>query len=318
VEINRTTRVVGAVDIGGTKIAVGLVDSDGHILAKATCSTAPQAGFPDACRRIAATLSRQINAAGVRLAGVGIGCTGPVYPEDGRIGDVEFLPGWQGATPAAELSRQFGVPAVLENDADCAALAEAHWGVGRGRGQVIGVTVGTGIGAGIVLDGVLYRGAGQSHPELGHHIVDSSGPECYCGARGCWEVLASGSAVAAWAAANAPADYPHRAGLTAERIFELARAGDAFARQVVEREAHYLGLGCANLVTIFTPEILVLSGSVLRSASQLLPGIRTEVRKSCGLVPWQKTTLTTASLGPDTPLIGAAAAWFSRYTQNGE
>lgn len=315
--INRKLQAVGAVDIGGTKIAAGLVSAEGTILARAECPTDARAGYGDAMRRIAGMLAGCTAASAVELCGIGIGCTGPVDPLEGRIETVEFLPGWEGAELAGDLARQFQVSTALENDADCAVLGEARWGAGRGRQHVLCITVGTGIGVGIVLGGHLYRGAGGAHPELGHHILDASGPQCYCGSRGCWEALASGPALAEWFRANSPDPSAPPQPLDAERIFALAREGNLPARAAVARQARYLGLGCANLITLFVPEVLVLSGSVMRSAAQVMEGIHEEIRNHCSQVPWERTLVAPAGLGCDAPLAGAAAAWMSRYASEG-
>ncbi len=150
--------------------------------------------------------------AGVELTGIGIGSTGPVDPMRGEFGDVDFLPGWRGKSPVKDLAQIFNVRVALENDGDAAALAEAGWGAGRNRSRLIYVTVGTGIGGGIIFDGQLYRGVDGAHPEVGHHVVDPAGPQCSCGFHGCWESLAAGPAMVAWIEKHAPAGYPHRAG----------------------------------------------------------------------------------------------------------
>jgi glucokinase len=309
--------MVGAIDIGGTKIAAGMVDENGQILAMVECATEAQLGFSNALARMIDMLRTTAERASSEITGIGVGCTGPVYPQTGLIGNVDFLPGWEGENLVGGLSQTFGVRVAMENDADAAALGEAFWGAGRGMRHALCVTVGTGIGAGVIIDHRLYRGVGGSHPELGHHVIDASGPQCFCGARGCWEVLASGPALAEWFKANCPQDHPERQ-ISAKRICELASAGDPFARKAVEREAYYLGLGIANLITLFTPEIIVLGGSVMRSAQLFLEGIRKVIRHNCGLVPYQRTELCLASLGPNTPLIGAARAWYHRFAQNGE
>jgi glucokinase len=175
------------------------------------------------------------------------------------------------------------------------------------------VTVGTGIGGGIVFDGRLYRGVGGSHPELGHQVIDPAGPLCSCGFQGCWESLAAGPAMAAWLDANAPAEYPRREHLTARRICELARQGDALACQAVEREAYYLGLGLANLINLFTPDVIVLSGSVMKNAPLFLDGIHKVISRGCRFVPFEKTEIALASLGEDSNLIGAARVWHDRF-----
>lgn len=309
--------MIGAVDIGGTKIAVGLVDDDGRVLSRAECPTDAERGYREALARTEHMLRATAAASNAELTGIGIGSTGPVDPFTGEIGDVNFFPAWRGQNPVADLTRIFGVQVAMENDADAAALAEAAWGAGKDKQRLIYVTVGTGIGAGIVLDGRLYRGVDGAHPEIGHHVIDASGPLCMCGFHGCWESLAAGPAMVSWLESVMPQDYPHRDHLTAERICELAREGDELAGVAVEREARYLGLGLANLVTLFTPDAIVLGGSVMKSAVLFLEEIRKTICRCCRFVPYEKTDLTLASLGEDANLIGAAWVWHHRFAQGG-
>jgi glucokinase len=303
---------IGAVDIGGTKIAVGMVDENGRVLSKMESPTDPER-YADGLDRIAAMLRDTGKNAGVEISGIGIGSTGPVDPIAGEFGDVDFLPGWRQKRLVADLERIFNVRAALENDADAAALAEASWGAGKNKSRLVYVTVGTGIGGGVVLDGELYRGVDGAHPELGHHVVDPSGPPCSCGFQGCWESLAAGPAMAAWFKSQAPADYPHRERVNARDICRLAQQGDELARRAVEREAYYLGLGLANLINLFTPDAIVLSGSVLKSSLLFLDGIRSVISRGCRFVPFEKAELTMASLGEDANLIGAARVWHHRF-----
>jgi glucokinase len=305
--------MISAVDIGGTKIAVGEVSSNGKVVARLEVETEPEKGFAYAMERIRNMLRANARSTGTRISGIGMACTGPVDPFSGEIGEVDFLQGWQGHNPVQALSHEFGVPAAMENDADAGALAEAAWGAGSGKRNLLYVTVGTGIGSGLILDGRLYRGVGRSHPELGHHVIDATGPACGCGARGCWESLACGPAMVGWLKAEAPKDYPHLTNLTAKRICELAQQGDLWARRATEREAHYLGIGLANLVTLFTPEIIILGGGVMNSAHLFWDGIRKVIQSSCRLVPAEKTELTTATFGADSALIGAARVWHDRF-----
>ena len=304
--------MIGAVDIGGTKIAVGMVDDVGKVLSRMQAPTDPDryaSGIDDIVRMLRETAGK----ASVEITGIGIGSTGPVDPMKGEFGDVDFLPGWRGKNPVKDLAQIFGARVALENDGDAAALAEAGWGAGRNRSRLIYVTVGTGIGGGMVFDGQLYRGVDGAHPEVGHHVVDPAGPACSCGFHGCWESLAAGPAMVAWLESHAPADYPHRQGITAKHICELAQQGDAVALQAVEHEAYYLGLGLANLINLFAPDAIVLSGSVMKSAPLFLHRIRAVIGSGCRFVPAGKTELTLASLGDDTNLIGAARVWHYRF-----
>jgi glucokinase len=305
--------VVGAVDIGGTKIAVGAVESSGKVLAKEVQATEAANGFEAAMGRVQVMLEGVRERAGAPLCGIGIGCSGPIDPLSGEIGPVEFLAEWRGCNPVARLASHFGLSVAMENDADAAALGELQWGAGRGKRHLVCVTVGTGIGGGIVINGELYRGVDGAHPEIGHHVIEASGPRCYCGANGCWEVLARGPAMAARYAHDGPPGDPDLSPISARGVCELARLGDPRARREIEREAHYLGVGVANLVTMFAPEVIALSGSVMNNADLFMPTIREIVLRSCGLVPAARVEFSPSSLGNDAPLIGAGAVWAHRF-----
>ena len=309
--------MIAAVDIGGTKIAVGIINDFGKVLARRECSTDPQLGYANALGNIQRMLDATAHEANAKITGVGIGSTGPVLPRTGEFGDVNFFPNWKGENLVHDLSRIFHVQVALENDGDAAALGEASWGAGKNKTRLMYVTIGTGIGTGFIIDGHLYRGVDYSHPEIGHHLVDPSGPACVCGFRGCWESLAAGPAMTAWMNEQAPSGYPHGRDLSAKRICELAAAGDDLAGRAVDREAYYLGLGLANLVTMFCPDAIVLGGSIMKSAPLFLSRINEVIRQSCSLVPFDKTELTLASLGEDANLIGAARVWYHRFQNDG-
>ena len=307
--------MIGAIDIGGTKIAVGVVDNEGEVLARVETPTEAARAYPDGLRHVVRMLREAARQANSKLSGIGIGSTGWVYPFTGEFGDVDFLPGWKGCNPVKDLAREFGVRVALENDGDAAALGEAAWGAGKGKSRLIYVTVGTGIGGGIILDGQLYRGVDKAHPEVGHHVIDASGPQCTCGFRGCWEMLATGPAMAAWfnEKAGAEAERKHAEALSAKEIFELAEQGHALACEAVSREAHYLGLGLANLINLFVPDRIVLGGSIMKSMR--MEDIRKVIAQGCRFVPFEKTELALASLGEDANLIGAAQVWHHRFGQ---
>lgn len=305
---------IGAIDIGGTKIAVGIVDENGRLLLRTEAPSRTAEAYGDGIKLIADMLRQLMRVTGAIIAGIGIGATGPVDPFTGRFGDHDFLPQWSSESLVDDLEQIFRVPVALENDADAAALAEASWGVGKSKSRLIYVTVGTGIGGGIILDRQLYRGVDGAHPEIGHQVIDRAGPLCSCGFNGCWEALAAGPAMVRWMR-NQP-EYSDCEELTAKRICELAYAGDALALRAVERETFYLGIGLANLVNLFTPDAVILSGSVMKSADLFLDGIRKVMRQGCRFVPLEKMELTLASLGEDANLIGAARAWHHRFAQD--
>ena len=309
--------MIAAIDIGGTKIAVGIVDDAGNVLARRECPTDPSRGYANALSNIRKMVAATADESNTQLSGIGIGSTGPVFPLTGEFGDVNFFPNWKGENLVRDLSDLFQVKVAMENDADAAALGEASWGAGKNKQRLIYVTIGTGIGTGFIIDGHLYRGVDCSHPEIGHHLVDPAGPACVCGFHGCWESLAAGPAMTAWMNEQAAPDYPHGRDLSAKRICELALAGDDLAKRAVDREAYYLGLGLANLVTMFCPDAIVLGGSVMKSASLFLSRIKDVIRQSCSLVPFDKTEITLASLGENANLIGAARVWYHRFQNDG-
>ncbi len=308
--------MIGGVDIGGTKIAVGMVDQFGRVLARSDCPTDVPRGFDHAMRQVTALLRQCAERAEVKLHGIGIGCAGPVDAATGTLGNLNNLPGWAGGNPVDVLSREFEVPAALENDADAAALGELHWGAAKSKTRFLYVTVGTGIGVSVILDGNVYRGVNGCHPEIGHHILDPFGPPCSCGVRGCWESLAAGRAMVAWLRENAPPTYLSR-DLTAREICSRAQDSDKWARRAVDREAYYLGLGLANLITLFAPEAIVLGGSVMKSAHLFLDRMREVISQNCKLVPANRVEISLASLGPDVGLIGAAQVWCHRFERCG-
>ena len=310
--------MIAGVDIGGTKIAVGMVDDEGKVCARLEAETAADLGYAKGLERTTKMLREAARGAGAAITGIGIGSTGPIDPVSGEIGEVNFFPDWKGENPVKDLGRVFQVSVAIENDADAAALGEASWGAGKNKARLIYVTIGTGIGVSVVLDGKVYRGVDQCHPEIGHHVIDPSGPECWCGFHGCWESLAAGPAMVSWLQKNAPQDYPDLANVTAKRICESARAKDVWATRAVENEGRYLGYGMANLVTLFAPDVIVLGGGVMESAELFWGKMRETIASSCRFVPHQKTKLALASLGENANLIGAARVWHHRFGSEGD
>jgi glucokinase len=309
--------LVGAVDVGGTKIAVGLVDPSGRVIEREAFPSAPEKGFADGLARIQAALEGCLaRRPGSRMLGVGVGCTGPVNPETGVLGPNTFLPQWEGVGLVERMQALLGVRVAIENDADAAALGEVFWGAGQGAARCVYVTVSTGIGCGVVLDGRLYRGVGGSHPELGHLAVElTGGPVCYCGGRGCWESLASGPALAGWyrdQAALRGVDVQEDA--DAREVCRRAEGGEPLAMEAVAREGLYLGAGLANLINAFVPDVIVLGGGVMGSWPLFAGRVREVIRQNCRLVPHEQTDLRRASLGEQTGLAGAARVWFHRFS----
>lgn len=310
--LNESQEIAAAIDIGGTKIAVGLVSKDGRILVSETTPTEPQAGFEAAIHRMAAMLQHCTQQLSIRPVGIGIGCTGPVDPFTGVLGEVNLLPGWQGKPLTAALTAATGLQAVVENDADATALGEAAFGVGKGAGSFLLVAVGTGIGGGLIVDGHLYRGAGGAHPEIGHFILVPQGTPCTCGAHGCWEAYASGPALETWFNQN----HPQESWWDGRRIFAAADAGNPQAREAIERTAHFLGLGISNLITMFCPEVIGLAGGLMERWDDFAATVQTAIHENCRMVPHTQVRLERARLGGQAGLLGAARVWWSRREAN--
>jgi len=308
------TGIVIGVDLGGTYVRAGAFDSQGCLLAAREmpirAAQGPQAGL----QRIQDLIEMVWKISEKRpLLGIGIGSTGPVDPQRGIINNPFTLPGWENVSIAAWLEQAFHVPITLENDADVAALGEYWRGVGQSVPRLYAVTVGTGIGTALILDGQIYRGMDGLHPEGGHIILDPAGPACYCGANGCWESLCSGPAIARQAR---QADL--RGSLLLEMsggnldeidarlVAEAARAGDAVALAIVDRVAHYFALGIVNVILSITPEMIVLGGGVMKSADLFLPRLRQTLASHSVILPAERVRIEVAQLGNYAGLYGAA------------
>ena len=300
--------LIGAVDIGGTKIAVGLVSPQGQVIAVRAFPSRPEQAYQSVMAEIGGFLEDMLSGLDGSLVGIGIGSTGQVDPLTGVVLNNSFLTLWSGQNPVGWLAEHFGVTAALENDADAAALAE--WGLGNGRDarRMIYVTVSTGIGAGMIFDGQVYRGVNGVHPEVGHHTIDPSGPACFCGNCGCWEVLASGQSLARRMQGLKPGFNGD-----AIQVCDLAESGDPVAQFVVSSHAEALGIGLANLIILYAPDIIVLGGGLMRRADLFLPQAQRTIMERCHLVSPENTRLVLSAFGPDTALVGAAQVWVYHF-----
>lgn len=314
----KATTLIG-IDLGGTFVRVGVLDAAqarflAYNHAPIEASRGPEAGVETIINLIEKTIAESDRR---RVCGIGVGATGPLDRLRGLIQNPYTLPGWENVNILAPLSDRFGVPVVLENDADVAALGEYWIGAGRDVSRLYAITVGTGIGTAFILNGEVYRGLNSAHPDGGHHIVDPAGPQCYCGARGCWESLASGSAIARFTqeqiVTNPSSLLCSLAGGDANRIdakmvAEAAQQGDPLAVSVIEKTAHYFSLGLVNVVTLFVPEVIVLSGGVMKSSHLFMPAIVKALADHNVMVPAEQVRILPAQLGYLAGCVGAAYA----------
>lgn len=305
------------IDIGGMTIVGALVAENGRILVRRTIPTHSQTGIADGLARLTALVRALLDEGDMRaadFAGIGIGSSAPIDSQAGILMNPFTLPGWDGMPVVAHLSGAFDVPACLLGDCQVAALGESWNGAGRGARKMAYVTVGTGIGGGMVVDGRLYRGVGDAN-EVGHHVIDLNGPPCYCGARGCWEMLASGPAIARMAAAEAPDDSllltlagGERDKLTAKLLTQAAAQGDPFSQRLVERVGFYLGVGAANLLNILAPDALVFGGGVMQGWDAFAPHLLKTVQERGKMLLLDQMRIAPASLGLNAGVTGAARA----------
>jgi len=308
--------VVIGVDLGGTVVRAGAVDQDANLLAVSQAPIEAHLGAQAGLARIITVIEKVLGERADRhLLGIGFGATGPVDRQLGAIQNPFTLPGWENVPVVAPLREHFGVPVSLENDADVAALGEYWAGAGKGMRRLYAITVGTGIGTALIYDGQIYRGLDGSHPDGGHQIIDPTGPACYCGANGCWESLAAGPAIARQARGILPAFPSSRVlelahgdsnKIDAQMVAQAAREGDALGQAVMEKAAWYFSLGLVNIITLFVPEMIVLSGGVMRSASFFIPAIGAAVNDHNVMVPATQVRILPAQLGDQAGMIGAA------------
>jgi glucokinase len=308
------------VDVGGTKIAAGLVDASGTILFQ---TRVPMPARGDASAGFAA-LETAINAvfaaqphARQALGGIGICAPGPLDPLRGIVLNPPNLPCWHNFPLATEVQRVFHVCAKIDNDANAAGLAEAIWGAAVGFRNVLYATLGTGIGTGIIFDGHIYHGRTGSAAEGGHVSIDYNGPRCGCGKPGCIEALCSGPAIAQRARAhlaesNRPSRMRELAGgnlekLTAENVAEALHAGDELAREVLEATADLLTVWVGNMIDLLEPDVFVFGGGVARLMSDFFPRMQSELPKWCVNSRCCEIPTLLAKYGSDAGIAGAAA-----------
>jgi glucokinase len=294
------------VDIGGTKIAVATVLASGEIVAIDSVPTESERGFDSGVARIREAALRVLDESGWtgrELCGIGVGCAGPVDPIRGIIENPFTLAGFVGGNIVAALEEAFACKVVLENDADAALLGECWAGAGRGFDPVVMLTFGTGIGGAALVSGMLVRGAADAHPEMGHVVVDPSGPRCYCGTNGCFESLASGTALTAAAAAHGLGD--------ARQLLARAASGDERALPLRERALKATGLAAWTILHALLPERIVLGGGMM---DEHYEPFAQAVRESIAgaLIPHGSVSVAPAELGSRAGLVGAASAVFAR------
>lgn len=300
------------VDVGGTKVLAGVVDEDGTVRRTARRDT-PGRTVDATHVEDALTEAVMAVADGAPVAGVGVAAAGFVDAAGERVMFAPHLP-WRDDPVRERLSRRWGVPVLLDNDANCAVVAECEHGAARGARSVVMVTLGTGIGGGLVVDGRLVRGHGGMAGEFGHMQVVPDGLVCECGGRGCWEQYSSGNALVRVARArlgSQPSVLEEACGgnparLTGPMVTEAAEQGDLVARSAFASVGDWLGVGLANLVAALDPECIVVGGGVAAAGDRLLEPARRALASSLvGASHREVPPVRAAALGPLAGLVGA-------------
>jgi glucokinase len=309
--------VVG-IDLGGTKIRSVVTGADGTILGEDIRPTEAEYGQAVVVSRLVDSARAAVAASGLPVESIvaaGVTAPGTVDFDEGVLHQPPNLPGIDHLPLGRLLSERLDRPVFLENDANAAAYGEWRHGAGTGLRHMIYLTVSTGIGAGLILDGRLYRGADGAAGELGHMTIDVNGPPHNCGMIGCLEVLASGTAIARMAheavaagRSEALARLLRDTGeLTAHEVGVAADAGDAAAQEILARAAGYLGVGLANYINIFNPEMIVIGGGVTRLGQRFLAPAFALARSRAFRLPSERVKLELAALEGRSEVLGVSA-----------
>jgi glucokinase len=309
--------VIG-VDLGGTKILTALAGMDGRPVAEVKLPTGAREGRQHVLGQIVSSVEQVLVKAGVKpeqVLAMALGAPGPL---DTSKGIIHFAPNlaWHDLPVRQVLEQRLSIPVLLDNDANLAALGEHVYGAGRGVDNMVYITVSTGIGGGLILDGRLYRGITDVAGEIGHMTVLPDGPLCSCGARGCLEALASGTAIARDARELAACGRGDQilaaaggdpAGITAVTLAAAAAAGDAAAESIIKRAARYLGIGIANIINLLNPSLVVLGGGVMAIGELIWQNLHLEVRARSLEAAGKSARLAPAELGGRAGVMGAVA-----------
>ncbi len=304
--------VIG-IDLGGTKISTALSTFEGEVVEKVVIPTNAKEGEIPVLNRIIGTVESVLEQAKVDVAEVetiGIGSPGPLDAKKGVIISTPNLP-FKDFNVTKPLMDKFDVPVYLDNDANVATIGEFMFGAGKGKSNVVYFTVSTGVGGGAVLNGNIYRGNTCNALEIGHTTVAPNGPRCNCGNVGCLEALASGTAIGKRGmeavATNVETSLKSYEKVTSYEVFKEAEKGDQVAMDIVEDALNYLGIGVANAVSIFDPEVIIIGGGVTQVGDILFNKVREVVKKRCFKSMVEACEIVPAGLGTDAGVMGAVA-----------
>ena len=305
------------IDLGGTNILGGLVRADGSVQVRKSIKTEVDGGLDYVVARIAGLAEELM--AGNDVAAVCVGSPGPLDSETGVVHDAPNL-NWHNVPLADLLAEKLAVRVFVENDANVAAYGETWAGAGRGARCSIMLTLGTGIGGGIVIDGELWRGVNDAGAELGHATIKYDGRPCACGINGCIEAYASAPAVAlrmreaveAGGESSLRADILAGADVDAEVIYQAAEAGDVLSREIIEETGRLLGIAITNYIHIFNPDVIILHGGLVNAGEMLFEPLLAKVNELSFEASLKDLRILPSGLGGDAGIVGAAGLAFAR------
>ncbi len=303
--------VVIGVDLGGTNLRTALVSQNGELVGKVKEPTRASDGHARVVQKLIENIRAQQDRAlrnGTRVAAVGVGAPGVIRADTGVVVKSPNFPDWNDLPLKKNLEDSLALPVFIENDANAAALGEQWRGAGRGIPSMIFLTLGTGVGGGIVLDGRIWHGADGMAGEIGHMTIIPDGRRCGCGNTGCLEMYASSRGIVL--------TYQERSSrskvITSEEIYQAARDGDALSGAVLKDMGRLLGIGIANLINIFNPEMIVIGGGVKDAWPLFIDATRVEIRKRAFEYPAARTQIVPSLLGDDAGMVGAAALAYQK------
>ena len=309
-------RMLIGVDLGGTNLRTALLSQDGAIMEKNKESSRASDGHERVVQRLIENIKRQRDigvSQGHAVMAVGVGAPGVIDIERGIVVKSPNFPDWNNLPLKAELEKALGLTVFIENDANAAALGEQWRGAGKGIGSMIMLTLGTGVGGGIVLDGNIWHGADGMAGEIGHMTILPEGRMCGCGNAGCLEMYASARGVTQnYCEALAEQERPVSDFITSQQVYQAAREGNEAAARAMRDTGRYLGIGIASLINIFNPEMVVLGGGVKDAWDLFIDSTRAEVMKRAFDIPARRARIVPSELGDDAGMVGAAAVALQR------
>ena len=307
-------RTVIGVDLGGTNLRTAIVGSDGQILVKHKEATRAVEGWMKVVARLIDNIKRQLEIGaqmGAEVFAVGVGAPGVILVDKGIVVKSPNFPDWNNLPLKAELEKALKIPVYIENDANAAALGEKWRGAGRDIKSMIHLTLGTGVGGGIILDNKIWHGADGMAGEIGHMTLIPDGRQCTCGNTGCLETYASARGIVQSFREELEKQKLPAAEIlkeiTSEKVYQAAREGDAVARRVMKEMGRMLGIGIASLINIFNPERVVIGGGVKDAWPLFIGATHEEIMKRAFQVPAERTEIVPSLLGDDAGMVGAAA-----------